>query len=496
VNSNRSNPKAQKKKQKRLDSASDRVKRAAWAKTLRRIHPIAAKASGMACKVFMALQFHADMDGYCWPLIATLGKFTGIKKRDTIFAALRELDTLGIVDRGQLISRRGRNSPTLYRIGGKVEELPANAAARYYLGPSRAKKSGRRPAKRDLGARGGRGPAERDLASVPAANYGRKHREAAQNTVPGLQNRGEVPFGGTTGVPSNGTQNYSREQPADAVAFGSVGGVGSVEASLEVGALDRRHPPLAENAKPDDDDGERIPNPSTNQESNPADPVASGSQIDNLKATALLRFKAKHKDIYDPVFAIAVLDLIEARALAKGTQIASASYFVAGLENEFNQREGEESERIQSPSKDSDPRTDLVAHCASCIALFDAAAKKHPSIARALRKIAGTFQDCVRRACDAPGLPDLDALEKEITPLDAQVFLLLQSEERNELVRRIRREMQGQLKMYAKNMSAEHLAIVEAQYVQRMILEAFELPRLSLFYMGLAPQRQGSTRVN
>src|ERR1700719_1871393 len=101
--------------------------RTAWAKTLRRCELIVMKASGPACKVFLALKFHANCDGYCWPLVSTLRTLTGIRKRDTIFAALRELESLGLVYRRQLISRRGRNSPTLYRIGRKVETVPENA---------------------------------------------------------------------------------------------------------------------------------------------------------------------------------------------------------------------------------------------------------------------------------------------------------------------------------------------------------------------------------
>jgi len=176
----------------------------AWAKTLRRYELMVMKASGPACKVFLALKFHANCDGYCWPLVSTLQRFTGIRKRDTIFAALRELESLGIVYRQQLISRRGRNSPNLYRIGRKVEAVPENADHLYVLGPAR-RKAGRRPAKRDLG----------DLACEVPPNG---------TTV--------VPSNGATGVPPDGTQNHSRE-PLDGTSSSREGAVPQVSPAAE-----------------------------------------------------------------------------------------------------------------------------------------------------------------------------------------------------------------------------------------------------------------------
>jgi hypothetical protein len=46
-----------------------------------------------------------------------------------------------------------------------------------------------------------------------------------------------------------------------------------------------------------------------------------------------------------------------------------------------------------------------------------------------------------------------------------------------------RTEMQRQLAPYRRKMSAEQLALLERQYLQRRILEEARLPRLSLFYL-------------
>jgi len=52
-----------------------------------------------------------------------------------------------------------------------------------------------------------------------------------------------------------------------------------------------------------------------------------------------------------------------------------------------------------------------------------------------------------------------------------------------ELMLRIRREVDGQLAAYKRKMRADQLAMVEKQYMQKRLLEEFALPRLSLFYL-------------
>lgn len=145
--------------------------------------------------------------------------------------------------------------------------------------------------------------------------------------------------------------------------------------------------------------------------------------------------------------------------------------------------ENESAERATSPGNNSFSPEALRGHCAAAVVLFEAAAERHPTIAKGLRTIAGTLQDRISTACDATGVPDVEALEREINLLDAAVFVLLKTEAGDEFVQRIRREAQSQLRMYAKKMNAEQLAIVEAQYIQKRLLEAFSIPRLSLFYM-------------
>jgi hypothetical protein len=53
-----------------------------------------------------------------------------------------------------------------------------------------------------------------------------------------------------------------------------------------------------------------------------------------------------------------------------------------------------------------------------------------------------------------------------------------------ELMLRVRREVDGQLSTYRRKMKAEQLALVEKRYTQKRLLEEFGLPRLSLYYFS------------
>jgi hypothetical protein len=147
VKPNRSTPRLQKGKRKSRDFFFSQQKRSPKTRSgrpgrtistpLSGMSPartIAMRTSGKACSVFVALESQADTNGYCWPLIVTLQKLTGIKTRRTVSRALREFERLGILDRARLVSKQqGNIAPRLCRIGGRIESLPREAAARFFL---------------------------------------------------------------------------------------------------------------------------------------------------------------------------------------------------------------------------------------------------------------------------------------------------------------------------------------------------------------------------
>jgi len=85
---------------------------------------------------------------------------------------------------------------------------------------------------------------------------------------------------------------------------------------------------------------------------------------------------------------------------------------------------------------------------------------------------------------DVPGTLDLEDLERRLTILDDKLHAALTSFASEEMMLKIRREMDGQLAAYRRKMKAEQIALVEKQYVQKRLLEEFRMPRLSLYYFS------------
>jgi hypothetical protein len=83
---------------------------------------------------------------------------------------------------------------------------------------------------------------------------------------------------------------------------------------------------------------------------------------------------------------------------------------------------------------------------------------------------------------DTPGTLDLEDLERRLTVLDEKIHSALTSHASEELMLRLRREVDSQLASYRRKMKAEQLALVERQYLQKRLLDEFGLPRLSLYY--------------
>ena len=85
---------------------------------------------------------------------------------------------------------------------------------------------------------------------------------------------------------------------------------------------------------------------------------------------------------------------------------------------------------------------------------------------------------------EAPGRLDLEDLERRLTILDEKLHAALMSHASEELMLKIKREVDSQLAVYRGKMKAAQLAMVEKQYLQKRLLDEYRLPRLSLFYFG------------
>jgi len=132
-------------------------------------------------------------------------------------------------------------------------------------------------------------------------------------------------------------------------------------------------------------------------------------------------------------------------------------------------------------------REELKTYFAKNAAQLKRAAEKSlsklPEMAGRLNGIAESLEASTL-LLDTPGTLDLEDLERRLTILDEKIHALLMSHAAEELMLKIRREVDGQLAMYRRKMRAEQLAMVEKQYLQKRLLEEFGLPRLSLFYLS------------
>lgn len=138
-------------------------------------------------------------------------------------------------------------------------------------------------------------------------------------------------------------------------------------------------------------------------------------------------------------------------------------------------------------AKEAFPREELKAYLARNADQVATAAKKnggeHPEMIARLGEIAESVQAC-SVLVDSPGKLDLEDLERRLAVLDDKLSALLTTHATEELMLRVRREVDGQLSAYRRKMKAEQLALVEKKYIQKRLLEEFGLPRLSLYYFS------------
>ena len=108
--------------------------------------------------------------------------------------------------------------------------------------------------------------------------------------------------------------------------------------------------------------------------------------------------------------------------------------------------------------------------------------------AAAVRQAGADFEEIGaaldRLACEVESLyQDLEDLERRLTVWDEKMIAAASSRQSEEQSLQARRELAVELRPYRAKMTAEHLALLEKQYLERNLLENLGLPRLSLFYL-------------
>ena len=138
-------------------------------------------------------------------------------------------------------------------------------------------------------------------------------------------------------------------------------------------------------------------------------------------------------------------------------------------------------------AKEVFPREELRAYLSKNAALVAAAAEKRAGRQNEMAARLAEIAESVRASSlllDSPASVDLEDLERRLSVLDDKLSALLMTHATEELMLRIRREVDGQLSAYRRKMKADQLALVEKKCTQKRLLEEFGLPRLSLYYFS------------
>ena len=138
---------------------------------------------------------------------------------------------------------------------------------------------------------------------------------------------------------------------------------------------------------------------------------------------------------------------------------------------------------VAEPFSRDELRAYFIKNAAQIVKAAEKFRTAHPELAARFGEIAQSL-DSISPLLDTPGTLDVEDLERRLTVLDEKLQAALASHASEELMLRIRREVDGQLAMYRRKMKAEQIALVERQYIQKRLLEEFGLPRLSLYYFS------------
>jgi hypothetical protein len=112
------------------------------------------------------------------------------------------------------------------------------------------------------------------------------------------------------------------------------------------------------------------------------------------------------------------------------------------------------------------------------------AAAKFPDSAQASRAVASQAAKTLGELAsqNAAGRR-LEDLERRLTVLEEKLFAALLTSTPDEEMVKIRAEADRDMAPFRRKMSAPQIEQLQKQYVHKMLLEKYHLPRLSLFYM-------------
>ena len=79
--------------------------------------------------------------------------------------------------------------------------------------------------------------------------------------------------------------------------------------------------------------------------------------------------------------------------------------------------------------------------------------------------------------------PALEELERRLTVLEEKLLATARAAQSEDDLLSARRQLESQIRPYRGKMTADQLAMIERQFLDRLVFESAGLPRLSLFYL-------------
>jgi hypothetical protein len=88
-------------------------------------------------------------------------------------------------------------------------------------------------------------------------------------------------------------------------------------------------------------------------------------------------------------------------------------------------------------------------------------------------------------ASPAATTADLEALERHLSVLEEKLIAIARARQSEDQALEARRQLDSHLRPWRGKMTAAQISMLEAQYLDRALLDAASLPRLSLFYLHM-----------
>lgn len=159
----------------------------------------------------------------------------------------------------------------------------------------------------------------------------------------------------------------------------------------------------------------------------------------------------------------------------KGRQVNSLAYCAQAVHEEAQAMAGGGVLRKSEPAKPPFELADLVAFLSGNAA----ALRQKPEAFHVLADRLESF------AAEAEShYADLEQLEQRLTALEEKMSAIAKASQSEEESFEARRSLDATLRPYRGKMTADQLAMLEKQFLERSLLEKAGLPRLSLFYLA------------